>query len=157
MQTKPDITLPADIRLLIDTFYEKVKNDEVIGYIFNDVANVNWEHHLPVMYAFWEFLLLDNADAYRGNPIQKHLDLHAKHALKAAHFDRWLALFQSSVDELFEGPVAENAKKVRRECAMIHAPRAVVARRAALRSCRAGAEQAEAAVDCSTRTMQGPE
>ncbi|MCE2822045.1 MAG: group III truncated hemoglobin [Bacteroidota bacterium] len=110
MQTKPDITLPADIRLLIDTFYEKVKNDEVIGYIFNDVANVNWEHHLPVMYAFWEFLLLDNADAYRGNPIQKHLDLHAKHALKAAHFDRWLALFQSSVDELFEGPVAENAK-----------------------------------------------
>lgn len=107
---KHDIANEADIKLLIDTFYEKVKADDVIGYIFNDVAKVNWAHHLPVMYSFWEFLLLDKQDAYRGNPIQKHLDLHKQVALKSAHFDRWLALFQSTVDELFEGPSAENAK-----------------------------------------------
>lgn len=108
--TKPDITNASDVKQLIDLFYEKVRADEVIGYIFNEVAQVDWTHHLPIMYAFWEFLLLDNADAYRGNPIQKHLDLHQKHRLKAEHFDRWLALFQASVDELFEGPSAENAK-----------------------------------------------
>lgn len=110
MSTKPDISHAADVRRLIDTFYEKVKQDSVIGYIFNEVAQVDWAHHLPIMYGFWEFLLLDQADAYRGNPIQKHLDLHQKRPLKAAHFDRWLALFQQSVDELFEGPNAENAK-----------------------------------------------
>jgi hemoglobin len=55
---KPDITTPDDIRTLIDAFYEKVQSDDLIGYIFNDVANVDWSHHLPVMYAFWEFLLL---------------------------------------------------------------------------------------------------
>lgn len=107
---KHDISTPADIKALIDTFYGKVQADEVLGYIFNEVAQVDWPHHLPVMYAFWEFLLLDTPDAYRGNPIQKHLDLHRKHPLKAEHFDRWLQLFQSTVDELFEGPGANNAK-----------------------------------------------
>lgn len=105
-----DITNTEDIKTLIDHFYAKVQEDEVIGYIFNDIAQVDWPKHLPVMYAFWEFLLLGSSDGYRGNPIQKHFDLHQKHALKVAHFDRWLQLFQSSVDELFVGPTAENAK-----------------------------------------------
>ncbi|MCB0527490.1 MAG: group III truncated hemoglobin [Lewinellaceae bacterium] len=106
----PDITTPKDIKTLIDAFYTKVKADEVIGYIFNEVAQVDWAHHLPVMYGFWEFLLLDNANAYRGNPIQKHVDLHAKHPLKAEHFDRWVLLFQETVDELFDGEKARDAK-----------------------------------------------
>lgn len=107
---KPDISTPADIRNLIDTFYQKVQADDVIGYIFNDVAQVDWPKHLPVMYKFWEFLLLGTTDAYRGNPIQKHFDLHDKHPLKIEHFDRWVKLFQATVDELFEGAGAENAK-----------------------------------------------
>jgi hemoglobin len=108
--TKPDISTPADIKLLIDTFYSKVQSDDVIGHIFNDIAKVDWAHHLPIMYAFWEFLLLGKADSYRGNPIQKHFDLHQKHPLTAPHFDRWVALFQATVDEFFAGRVAEDAK-----------------------------------------------
>lgn len=107
---KSDISSPEDVRRLIDTFYEKVQADGLIGYIFNDIARVNWEEHLPKMYAFWEFLLLGTADAYKGNPIQKHFDLHASHPLKIEHFDRWLLLFQTTVDELFEGPAANDAK-----------------------------------------------
>ncbi|MBX2891626.1 MAG: group III truncated hemoglobin [Saprospiraceae bacterium] len=105
-----DISSPADIKTLIDTFYAKVQADDVLGHIFNEVAQVDWPHHLPIMYAFWEFLLLGNADAYRGNPMQKHIDLHQKHPLKAEHFDRWLSLFQATVDEHFSGPVADDAK-----------------------------------------------
>ncbi len=105
-----DITLPADVKLLIDTFYGKVQADDLLGPIFNDIAHVDWPKHLPVMYGFWEFLLLDNADGYRGNPIQKHFELHEKHALKGEYFDRWLTLFQGTVDELFAGPKAEDAK-----------------------------------------------
>lgn len=107
---KPDISTPADIKLMIDTFYQKVQQDALIGFFFNEVAKVDWAHHLPVMYSFWEFLLLNMPDAYRGNPMQKHAALHQKHPLKAEHFDRWVLLFQNTVDELFEGPVAENAK-----------------------------------------------
>ena len=106
---KPDIAFRTDIEHLINTFYDKVQADPVIGYIFNDVARVDWPKHLPVMYNFWEFLLLGGAH-YQGNPIQKHIDLHAVHPLTAEHFDRWLLLFQTAVDELFAGPVADDAK-----------------------------------------------
>ena len=68
-----DIALPADIKLLIDTFYAKVQADEVLGHVFNDVARVDWPQHLPTMYAFWEFLLLGNADASRGIPSRSTL------------------------------------------------------------------------------------
>ncbi len=107
--TRTDIRFRSDIEQLINTFYDQVKSDPVIGYIFNDVAKVDWPKHLPIMYDFWEFLLLQGKN-YQGNPIQKHFDLHAHHPLKAEHFDRWLEIFQKSVDDLFAGPVADDAK-----------------------------------------------
>lgn len=106
---KNDIQFRSDIELLIDQFYDQVKSDAVIGYIFNDIAQVDWPKHLPVMYDFWEFLLLQGKN-YQGNPIEKHFELHARHPLTAEHFDRWLALFQEAVDALFAGPVADDAK-----------------------------------------------
>lgn len=106
---KHDIRLRSDIELLIDRFYEHVRADSVIGYIFNEIAQVDWPKHLPVMCDFWEFLLLQGKN-YHGNPIEKHFELHAKHPIAAEHFDRWLKLFQQTVDELFAGPVADDAK-----------------------------------------------
>ncbi len=106
---KTDIQFRTDIEQLINRFYDRVKADPVIGYIFNDIAKVDWPKHLPVMYDFWEFLLLQGKN-YQGNPIEKHFELHARHPLTAEHFDRWLALFQESVDDLFAGPVADDAK-----------------------------------------------
>ena len=106
---KPDITFRSDIETLINRFYERVRADDVLGHIFNHVAQVDWPKHLPVMYDFWEFLLL-KGDNYRRNPIQAHFDLHQRHPLRPEHFDRWLALFQSTVDELFAGPTADDAK-----------------------------------------------
>jgi hemoglobin len=101
--------LPADVRKLVDTFYEKVRADDLIGYIFNDVVKVNWEEHLPKMYAFWDFMLL-GAHTFQGNPIEKHYEVHRMEPLKAQHFDRWVLLFQGTIDELFEGPKADEAK-----------------------------------------------
>jgi hemoglobin len=106
---KPDITTSEDIKNLIDSFYEKVKADDVIGYIFNDIAQVDWPHHLPRMYAFWEFLLLSK-DTYKGNPMEVHQKLHRQVRLTEEHFNRWLQLFHQTVDEHFEGLVAQDAK-----------------------------------------------
>jgi hemoglobin len=106
---KKDITSSEDIKTLIDAFYEKVKADEVIGFIFNDIAQVDWPHHLPKMYAFWEFLLLGK-DTYKGNPMEAHQKLHQVVRLTEAHFTQWLRLFHQTVDEHFEGLVAQDAK-----------------------------------------------
>jgi hemoglobin len=107
---KSDIKSRADIELLINSFYEKVKNDDLIGYIFNNVANINWAHHLPIMYDFWEFSLLETA-SYKGNLIDKHIGLHKQEPLTAAHFERWQFLFNQTLDELFAGENVLKAKQ----------------------------------------------
>ncbi|OGX86751.1 sec-independent protein translocase TatC [Hymenobacter lapidarius] len=102
---RPDIASEADIRLLVDGFYAKVGQDALLGPVFNDFAHVDWPRHLPVMVDFWSSLLLGTT-RYHGRPFPKHLPL----PIAAAHFQRWLALFEATVDELFAGPKAEEAK-----------------------------------------------
>jgi hemoglobin len=106
---KKDIESRQDIELLVNTFYDKVKASNVIGHIFNDVAKVNWEAHLPKMYSFWASLLLGE-QSFSGNPMQKHLELSRLTAMTEAEFSAWLALFTQATDELFAGEKADEAK-----------------------------------------------
>ena len=98
---KPDISSREHIELLVNTFYEKVQNDDVIAHFFNDVAQVNWEKHLPKMYDFWDSIIR-NQHNYHGSPMPKHIALSEKSSMKKEHFERWLQLFNSTLDELFE-------------------------------------------------------
>lgn len=104
-ERKPDLQSEADIKTLVDAFYLKIRADAVVGPIFTDVARVDWEHHLPRMYAFWNQMLLGKP-GYAGAPLASHLPL----PVDMSHFDRWLALFRAAVDENFEGPMALRAK-----------------------------------------------
>ncbi len=106
---KKDIQNRQDIELLVNTFYDKVKADAVIGYLFNDVAKVNWDEHLPKMYNFWENIIFYTGN-YSGSPMIVHRDLHQKSTMSEGHFNHWVALFTSTVDELFEGERADDIK-----------------------------------------------
>ena len=106
---KTDIRNRKDIEKLVNAFYNKVKVDPVIGYLFTDVAHVNWEEHLPKMYNFWENILFCTAN-YNGNPMMKHKELHEKSAMTKEHFTHWTTLFTGTVDKLFEGQKAEEIK-----------------------------------------------
>ncbi len=106
---KPDISSRADIEQLIDLFYKKVKKDSTIGFIFTDVVPINWAHHIPVIVDFWETILLDNP-VYKKNAMEVHYDLNKKLPLKKEHFESWLNLFFTTLDELFEGKIATLAK-----------------------------------------------
>lgn len=107
---KSDIENRKDIELLMNSFYEKVKPDPVIGYIFTDVMKVNWEHHLPLIYDFWENTLLYTGN-YNGNLVEIHRRINNAILLKPEHFKRWTDLFCATVDELFEGEKAFLAKQ----------------------------------------------
>ncbi|MBN9384407.1 MAG: group III truncated hemoglobin [Chitinophagaceae bacterium] len=107
---KNDLKDREDIRRLIDAFYTRVRRDELIGPIFNDVAKVDWEHHLPIMYDFWEGVLF-HSGGYAGNPMRVHKQLNEIFPLEQAHFDRWLQIFRETLDEHFEGAVAEQARQ----------------------------------------------
>ena len=107
---KKDISTPTDVKFLVDSFYNEVRNDDCIGYVFNDVANVDWDDHLPKMYMFWEFALLGTA-AYKGNPMMKHIALNAKESLTETHFERWVELWEATIDRFYEGEIALKAKE----------------------------------------------
>lgn len=104
-----DIKNKEDVKLLVDSFYEKVLKDEVIGYLFTEVARLNVAEHMPVMYSFWSSILLGE-NSYKGNPMDKHFALNEKEKLKKEHFERWLKLWHETINELFTGDVANEAK-----------------------------------------------
>jgi hemoglobin len=105
-----DIGSKKDIELLVDAFYNKVQADDLIGYIFTDIAKVNWEKHLPVMYNFFENMLFYTG-SYTGNPMELHKHISRLFPLTEAHFVRWELLFTQAVDELFAGEKATLAKQ----------------------------------------------
>lgn len=106
---KETIESKEQIKRLVDEFYKKVIADDTIGYIFNDVTHISWEQHLPVMYRFWETVLLGEA-SYKGNPMTAHINLHKKSPLTQAHFERWKSLFFETIDTYFEGEKVTEAK-----------------------------------------------
>jgi hemoglobin len=105
MTTKKDISNMEDIQLLVNNFYSKVQKDDLIGEIFNQKIGNNWAPHLQKMYTFWQTLLLDER-TYHGNSF----DPHAQLPIQKEHFNRWIALFNETVNENFEGEKAEDAK-----------------------------------------------
>jgi len=103
-----DLKTESDIKVLIDSFYDKVITDPEIGMIFNDIAEVSWEKHLPVMYSFWSSILL-GSNSYSGNPMIKHLELNKIFPLNEKHFARWLLLWEETVNDNFSGTIADQA------------------------------------------------
>ncbi|HVS96535.1 MAG TPA: group III truncated hemoglobin [Puia sp.] len=100
-----DISNIEDIRSLVDRFYDKVREDKVIGPIFIGAIGDHWPAHLDKMYRFWQTVLLEE-HTYFGSPFAPH----AQMPLEGRHFDAWLGHWSATVDELFAGPRAEEAK-----------------------------------------------
>ncbi|MBC7745440.1 MAG: group III truncated hemoglobin [Flavobacterium sp.] len=105
MQNKHDILTLEDIKLLVDTFYKKVQHDVLLGPIFNGHILNRWPEHLEKMYRFWQTILLEEP-TYSGSPFPPHAKLPVDHS----HFQEWMALFTATVDELFDGQKASEAK-----------------------------------------------
>ena len=104
-----DIETRDDVERLVRAFYSKAMTDPIIGFIFTDVAKLDLEEHVPVITSFWETVLLGGR-SYSGGAFAPHAVLHGKVGLKAGHFERWLKLWFGTVDELYDGEVADQAK-----------------------------------------------
>jgi len=102
---KNDISSEKDIKLMVNTFYDKVNKDTLLSYVFNDFSKVDWNSHLPKMYGFWNTLIFAKQE-YKGSPFAAHIDL----PIQTEHFDRWITLFEETLDQLFEGEITEKTK-----------------------------------------------
>jgi hemoglobin len=103
-----DIVGRDDIERLVVAFYRDVAMDDVLGPIFN-AARVDWSVHIPKLVDFWAGQLLGER-GYDGNPLRAHEPVHARTPFHDAHYQRWLEIFDGTVDRFSEGPVAETAK-----------------------------------------------
>ena len=70
--------------------------------IFPRAIPGDWGPHLDKMYAFWSSVMLTTG-RYKGNPVVKHLALPG---MQPALFERWLALFNETADELFDDGIS---------------------------------------------------
>jgi len=113
-----DIRGRDDLKLLVTEFYQRVGDDEDLSFIFNEVASVDWEHHLPRMVDFWEKALFRTGN-FRGNPLARHLALNEKTPLEKPLFDRWMKLFKSTVDLHFSGERSEHLKRIAADIAQV--------------------------------------
>ncbi len=105
MTPKLEISSLDDIKLLVNTFYAKVQEDPKIGPVFNEKISNRWPEHLEKMYRFWQTILLEE-HTYAGSPFPPHKHL----PVGKEHFERWMEIFKETVDSLFEGDLADEAK-----------------------------------------------
>ncbi len=104
-----DIETREDIELLVETFYTGTFADPVLGPIFVDIVQLDLPRHMPIMCDFWETVLFQ-AGKYGRNAFGVHLDLHQQEPLTPTHFQRWLDIWETTVDDLFQGEKANLAK-----------------------------------------------
>ncbi|MBF6609314.1 MAG: group III truncated hemoglobin [Flavobacterium sp.] len=111
------ITDRADVALLVDRFYAKVRQDEVIGPIFNGLIS-DWEEHLEKLTGFWTMNLF-GTKSYSGNPMtaHQHADDATGSQISLYHFKIWLHYWFETIDEHYEG---ENAETLKRRAEKMH-------------------------------------
>jgi hemoglobin len=113
--TEPDLRTREDIEVLVRSFYRQVAMDELLGPVF-DVAGVDWSVHIPKLVDFWAWQLLGEP-VYARNPLLAHAPVHAVTPFRPEHYDRWLDLFETTLDEHFAGPTADVAARRARKMA----------------------------------------
>jgi hemoglobin len=128
------------IRSLVYTFYERVRQDESLGPVFDASLAGRWEPHLEKMCDFWSSVLLATG-RFRGNPVQAH---RAVPGIASEHFDRWIELFEATavdvLPETIAADVVGRSKRMRvvlegAACAGLQRPARATATRTRCRSC----------------------
>ena len=93
------------IDLLVESFYQRIREHPILGPIFNDAIGDNWPHHLAQMKNFWASVTM-NMGRYSGQPVPAH----KKHlrSIQKWHFSIWLGLFGQTLDETGATPEAKD-------------------------------------------------
>ena len=104
-----DIQNREDLHLVMRNFYVRLLNDPEIEFFFTQVVKIDLEPHLIELVHFWEQIIF-NTGEYKKNVLQIHTDLNQQSKLSSEHFSIWLNYFNTTIDENFAGPTAENMK-----------------------------------------------
>jgi hemoglobin len=115
-----DLDTPDEIEAMVRRFYQGVAQDDLLGPLFNNVAQVDWNEHLLKLTAFWCRALL-GITGYAGNPFQAHARINDREPFRPEHFARWLDLFTDTLESGWVGPNVDRALALAHNVARVHA------------------------------------
>lgn len=104
-----DIRNYEDVELLVETFYQKLMSDSQLKPFFSEVVTLDLDEHLPRITDFWVSVLFGDG-GYRGNPVAVHVKLNQLRKIRKEDFNRWLMFWNDTIDEMYHGDKAEEAK-----------------------------------------------
>ncbi len=106
----PDLSSRSSIHDLVVGFYRELVMDELLAPVFEEVAEVDWARHIPLLIDYWCRILLGH-DSYQGTILAAHRHVHDREPFRVDHFDRWYTLWVQAIEERWSGPFAEEAKQ----------------------------------------------
>jgi hemoglobin len=118
----PDLDTRSQVHDAVVRFYREIVFDDVLGPVFEEVAEVDWSVHIPKLIDFWCRVLLGEP-GYDGYLLHAHAAVHDMETFRPEFFERWLRLFIETVDDGWEGPFADKAKAHARHVAAVLARR----------------------------------
>ena len=104
-----DLDSRAAIHDLVVDFYREIAQDDLLGPVFGEVAEVDWAVHIPRLIDYWCRVLL-RRPGYDGFILRAHEHVHQLEPLVPEMFDRWYQLFVDAVDARWSGPIAARAE-----------------------------------------------
>lgn len=110
---KPDLDNPEQISQMVQSFYDALLADALMAPLFLDVAGVDLKDHLPTISLYWQKMLLGDR-RYHNNTMAKHRAVHRQSPFRDEHFTTWLRYFLQNLDNHFEGPYTDKARRIAR-------------------------------------------
>ena len=108
-QELSDLDTRNEIHDLVVYFYREIVFDEFLDYVFEDVAQVDWNSHIPRLIDYWCGVLL-RQPGYDGMMLVAHEEVHGIESFTLEHFERWFTMWVGCVNARWQGPHAEKAK-----------------------------------------------
>ncbi len=106
---RPDLDTRTQVHDLVVGFYREIVFDDLLGPVFDEVVEVDWARHIPKLVDYWCRVLLGEP-GYDGYVLGPHEHVHELDSLRSELFDRWYALWVTSIDGRWCGPRADRAK-----------------------------------------------
>lgn len=106
-----DLDTRVEITEFVTRFYREIAQDERFHLYFEDLAHVDWHAHTLDLADFWAGVLLGEPHREADEVIEAHRWLHDAAPFDRDLFDRWLEIFETTLDDGWTGPHTDHARR----------------------------------------------
>lgn len=110
VSTVVDLDSRTSIHNFVVEFYRAIIFDDLLQEVFEEIAEVDWDAHIPLLVDYWCRVLLGDT-RYNGTMLATHQHVNDIETFRPEWFDQWHQLFMETLDAGWAGPLTERAKE----------------------------------------------